>query len=273
MARIMKPDVMTPRQVRGHATAEGRSTIRRVLTILSAFSGQHERLSLADLDRITGLPKPSLHRLCGQLVEEGALERGADGRYQVGARMWLIGSGVPMIRMLREIAPQFMATVSAYVPGDVLLMTRQGLEVLVISRLSGRDPGLTGVQGGRPLTESAAGLVMLAHAGAEVRETAMRGSQVRGRITSCELRTALDVVRQRGYARTPVPGFSDRSELSVPIRDGAQVSAAMSVIVRTEWPIGPPVAALRLAGEGIGSRMRCDGDEKRLLSRGASQHH
>ncbi|AJE80399.1 transcriptional regulator, IclR family [Streptomyces albus] len=256
---------MRPGTLDREEPAEGRSTIRRALTILSAFSERRERLSLADLDRLTGLPKPSLHRLCGQLVEEGALVRGADGRYQIGTRMWLIGSGVPMIRVLREVAPRYMATLGTAVPGEVLLMIRQGYEVLGVSRVGGQGPGAGRIARRTSLTESAAGLVMLAYADPDTADAVLR--EASGRIGSCALRSALEGVRRRGYARKELRASADHAELSVPIWDGSRhVVAAMSVVVRAGSPTVPALLALRRAGEGIGGCLPCGDDEKVTLS-------
>ena len=67
--------------------------IGRAFAVLAAFDDQRLSVSLGDLARRTGLPKGSLHRLCAQLVQQGAIERTAHG-YRLGFRLFELGSRV-----------------------------------------------------------------------------------------------------------------------------------------------------------------------------------
>ncbi len=59
-------------------------------------------LTVTELARRTGLPLTTTHRLAGELVAGGALERGEDGRYRIGLRLWEIASLAPRGLGLRE---------------------------------------------------------------------------------------------------------------------------------------------------------------------------
>ncbi|MDW5376690.1 helix-turn-helix domain-containing protein [Halomonas sp. HP20-15] len=58
--------------------------VERALTILDAFDSPQERFSLADLAGVTGFYKSTLLRLLGSLERYDYVQRGSDGRYQLG---------------------------------------------------------------------------------------------------------------------------------------------------------------------------------------------
>jgi len=78
----------------------GRSVTSRVLSVLDAFSGDRRRLSLSEISRRTGMPLGTTHRLVGELVAWGALERDG-GRYQIGAHLLEIAALAPRNREVR----------------------------------------------------------------------------------------------------------------------------------------------------------------------------
>jgi DNA-binding IclR family transcriptional regulator len=53
-----------------------RSIVRRAFRLLGASGAGDRALTLAELATRTGIPKPSVHRLAGELLGLGALERG-----------------------------------------------------------------------------------------------------------------------------------------------------------------------------------------------------
>ena len=67
----------------------------KVLALLDAFSPATPALTLSELARRTGLPLPTVYRRAAELVAWGALERGDDGRYRIGLRLWEVGSLAP----------------------------------------------------------------------------------------------------------------------------------------------------------------------------------
>src|SRR5438874_738161 len=92
----------------GNAREIGRTTSSRLLAVLGAFSAASSVLTLSEIARGSGLPVATAHRLVGELVEWGALERRSGGRYQVGLRLWEIGCLAPQQRDLRSVALPFM---------------------------------------------------------------------------------------------------------------------------------------------------------------------
>ena len=107
-----------------------------------------------------------------ELVGWGALERGADGRYRIGLRLWEIASLAPRGLGLREAAMPFLEDLYEVTHENVQLAVREGLEVVFVERIAGRKavPVLTRVGGRFALHATGVGLVLLAHAPAEIQE-------------------------------------------------------------------------------------------------------
>lgn len=66
-------------------------SVERAMSILSAFSGQRRRMTLADLAEETGLHKSTVLRQANSMLLYGFLTRDTDGRYGIGASVWRLG--------------------------------------------------------------------------------------------------------------------------------------------------------------------------------------
>lgn len=72
----------------GDAARPGIEVINRAVDILAAFArGAEMTLSLAEIARRTGLPKPTIHRLLAALDVVGLVVR-TDHGYQLGIRLF-----------------------------------------------------------------------------------------------------------------------------------------------------------------------------------------
>ncbi len=80
-----------------------RSVLARGLSLLDAFGSADTELTLTELAARTGLPKPTAHRLLGELVRWGGVERTANG-YRLSMRLFVLGQRAPRPRGLREAA-------------------------------------------------------------------------------------------------------------------------------------------------------------------------
>jgi DNA-binding IclR family transcriptional regulator len=229
--------VSAPR--RGRPTGPTGPVVGRALHLLGAFDADHRELTLSELARRADLPLSTAHRLLNEFCEWGAVERGEDGLYRIGLRLWELGSLAPRGPGLREAALPFLEDLSLVTRENVQLAVREGTEVVFVERIagSGAVPVLTRVGGRFALTATGVGLVLLAHAPVEVQEEVL-GSPI-DRYTE---RTVTDPVRlRRMLAETRSNGFSisdrqvtmDALSVGAPIRDrqGAVV-AAVSLVVR-----------------------------------------
>ncbi len=135
----------------------------RAFTILGAYGPADRRLTLAEITRRTGIPKPTVHRLAGELLALGALE-GEHGVYRLGMRMFEFGQLVPGQRDLREAALPFMEDLYEAAHETVHLAVLDGTDVLYIEKISGHRRVAAGSRiGGRlPAHCTAVGKALLA---------------------------------------------------------------------------------------------------------------
>lgn len=141
-------------------------TVGRALTILGAFAAEPDHgLTVSGVAERTGLPMSTVHRLCGQLEREHVLERSPNGRYRVGLRLWELGLLAPRSQGLREIALPYLEDLYAVTHQHVQLVVLDGVDAVVVERLSARDAvRLAGRAGGRlPVHATSGGVVLLAH--------------------------------------------------------------------------------------------------------------
>jgi DNA-binding IclR family transcriptional regulator len=235
------------------------SVTARVLAILDAFTPSCPALSLSDISRRTGLPPATAHRLVGELTRWGALERDEHGVYRIGLRLWEVAALAPRGLGLRETAMPFLEDLYEATHQNVQLAVLEGLEVLYVERIAGRDAVhvYTRVGGRFPAHATGVGLAILAYSDPEVQERAIEGPLQRftGKTiaTGAELRRVLAEVRRTGLAVSD--GQVELIALSVaaPVfgRDD-RVAAAVSVVVPSDdydWRVLAP--AVRAAARGI----------------------
>ena len=224
---------------RGRPAGPTGPVIGRALHLLDAFGPRRRELTLSEIARRTGVPLSTAHRLIRELCEWGAVERGDDGLYRVGLRLWEIGSLAPRGPGLREAALPFLEDLSQITRENVQLAVREGAEVVFIERIagSGAVPVLTRVGGRFALTATGVGLVLLAHAPVDVQEQVLSGPVERytsKTVTDpAQLRRMLADVRSSGFSVSDRQVTMDTLSVGAPIHDRhGQVVAAVSLVVR-----------------------------------------
>jgi len=98
-------------------------SVERAMSILSAFSSQRRRMTLAELAEETGLHKSTVLRQAKSMLLYGFLSRDSDGRYGIGASVWRLGlvfrqdyqNGATIRPVLRDLVAQTGETASFYV--------------------------------------------------------------------------------------------------------------------------------------------------------------
>jgi DNA-binding IclR family transcriptional regulator len=249
----------------GRGTTPGRSVTSRALAILDAFSAAGPRLSLSEIAERSGTPLATAHRLLGELTEWGALTRRADGRYEIGRKLWDLGLLAPVQLELRQVAAPFLSDVHTTIRDTVHLAVRDGSFALYVERISGREsvPVVSSVGSRLPLHATGVGKVLLAAAPPDVEQEVLRSLTRITRNTVVEpgrLRRELAEVRRRRYARTSEEMSAGAASLAVPVqvegRSGPVVVAALGIVV-------PPhrrdllrlVPVLEVAARGIGREL------------------
>lgn len=223
---------------RGRPIGATGPVLTRALRLLDAFGPACPEMTLSQIARSAGVPLSTAHRLLGELVDWGALEKDESGRYRIGLRLWELAALAPRGTGLRERALPFLEDLCQISRENAQLAVREGTEVVFVERIagSGAVPVLTRVGGRFALTATGVGLVLLAHAPSDVQEEVLAGPIER----YTEL-TVTDPARLRGMlADVRVNGFSisdrqvttDALSVGAPVYDGRrQVIAAVSLVV------------------------------------------
>jgi DNA-binding IclR family transcriptional regulator len=222
----------------GEQDVAGRTVLGRALALLGAFErAPDRRQTLTELAATTGLPLTTVHRLCAELTRQGVLERGADGRFGVGLKLWELGMLAPRAHGLREAALPFLEDLYEVTHENVQLVVLDGTEAVVVERLRARNAvRLVSRAGGRlPIHATSGGLVLLAHAG----EDAVRAVVAAGlppyspsTITTEEaIRAALALARRQGWLELRDHLTVGSTSLAAPvIVKGRGAVAAVSVV-------------------------------------------
>ena len=115
------------------AAGYGASAIGRMTQILDAF-GEDTELGQTDLVERTFLPKATIHRTVGLLVEFGWLQRLGD-RYRLGTRLFEMGGRVATTSRLREAAIPYLEDLYEVTHEIVNLGVLDGTEVIYIEKI------------------------------------------------------------------------------------------------------------------------------------------
>jgi DNA-binding IclR family transcriptional regulator len=241
----------------GNSSTPGSTVTSRALALLGAFDEHHRRLTLTDLAERAALPMPTAHRLLGELVAWGALTRTGTGHYAVGRRLWDLGLLAPVQTGLRELASPYLHDLYGATLATVHLAVRDDTEVLYVDRLAGHAsvPVVSSIGSRLPLHSTGVGKVLLAHAPGDVQQRVLSDLP---RITPYTitqpglLRRQLGRVQRDGYAVTTEEMSLGACSIAVPIRRGADVVAALGIVVPSLKDRAKLVGAMQVAARGIG---------------------
>lgn len=246
----------------GNSGATGVTVTSRVMALLGAFDEQHRRLSLTELSERAAIPRPTAHRLIGELVAAGALARRADGAYVVGRRLWDIGLLAPVEAGLRQVAEPFLHDIHAATRATVHLAVRDGDRVLYLERMRGRAsvPVVSSVGSTLPLHCTGVGKILLAHAPEQVQRGVLLNLTRRTPFTITHAGVLADQLaraRRDGYATTQEEMTLGACSVAVPVRrsDGEVVAAIGVVVANLRRDRARHVAALQVAAQGIGRQL------------------
>lgn len=236
----------------GNAGEPGRSVLSRAAALLRAFDDDHLQLTLSELSERAGLPLTTAHRLAGELVTLGLLERDERG-YRVGLEAFGIGVQAPAYARVRRLALPFMSELSAQTGENVQLATLDGDAVVYLERTVGRrSVPLVSYPGSRlPLHATGVGKALLASMPDDdvrrVLSQPLTRFTPRTIIAPGALLREVRAIRERGFAFTKeevsLGSFSVAQVLSAtPYGMRLAVGVTVRRIVRT-----PAAVAARLA--------------------------
>jgi DNA-binding IclR family transcriptional regulator len=237
----------------------GESVLHKHLRILDAFDPLHPFLALSEIADAAGLARSSAHRLVGELEREGLLERQQDRTYRLGVRLWEFASRTPGAVGLRELARPWLGAVHTRIRQHTQLGVLAGTDVLFVERMSapGAVVNATLIGGRIPLPVSSSGIILLAHAGAEVVDEVVSIGWERHTAATVadghELRTRIARARADGYAVLSGHIHHESRGVAVPVRgaDGSVIAALGVVIPNDGTSPAAVVETLAVAATGI----------------------
>jgi IclR family acetate operon transcriptional repressor len=135
----------------------------RLAAILDALAEQGE-LSIPDIARITGLPRPSVYRLLDSLMQLGMVKETERGTVNLGTRLLELGDRAAEARPEVRASATAMKALLQETGQTVFISIRQGWQALCVSWLPGRDVALTAQRPGMrfPLNAGAASRAIFA---------------------------------------------------------------------------------------------------------------
>jgi DNA-binding IclR family transcriptional regulator len=230
--RVLVDDAVAGRSGR----AGGPSVLDRALLVLETCAASYRPLTLVELVQRTGLPKTTLHRMCGKLVELGMLDR-LDQRYRIGTKVFALGSMNPSLRNLRAAAMPHLHELVERTGWATNLAVLAGDRALIVEEVfAGQARAMRRMIGGRlPLYATAVGKALLSGFSDEALEEVLDRRRLRRytRTTVVRpslLRSQLAQVRRTGIAFSYEEWALGTSGVAAPVLVGGEVIAAVAVV-------------------------------------------
>lgn len=185
--------------------------VGRVGAVVRAISGHEPDGALtAEIARETGLARPTTHRLLRSLQAEGLTDRAPDGRWLLGAELYLLGAAAARRYDVTALAQPFVRKLAVDTGESAFFSVRRGDETVCLLREDGSFPLRSHVlhEGIRfPLGVASAGLAILAFLPPSEMDRYLAGADLvptYGATHAADvLRGRLEDTRQDGYAVNP----------------------------------------------------------------------
>jgi DNA-binding IclR family transcriptional regulator len=245
---------MLRRQYHYMNNSSGVGVLDKAVSVLAAV--ESGPATLAQLVEVTGLARPTTHRIAVALERHRLLARDIQGRFVLGPRITELASSAGEDRLLAVAQP--VLNHLRDLTGESAQLYRRQSDVRVCVAAAERASGLRDtvpVGSALPMTAGSAAQVLLAWEEAERMHRGLRGAK----FTAATLAT----VRRRGWAASASEREVGVASVSAPIRGPqGRVLAAVSVSGPIERLGRSPgrlhAAAVVSAGEKISDLLRAD---------------
>ncbi len=150
--------------IHGLATIDGDTPALRLFALLELICSKDEFVSLQGLVAETGLPKPTVHRMLGQLESGGLLTRQNDGRlYGTGARLRGLAENILINATQHGARHAVLKHLVDQVGESCNVTALSGNEVVYLDRVETREPLRFYLRAGSrvPVHASASGKMIL----------------------------------------------------------------------------------------------------------------
>lgn len=193
-----------------------------LLRVLSVAGVNGRRL--VDLQRETGLSKPTVHRILDTLRQHHWIEQVEETRlYRLGPGLGALGwVASRQLQDLRELAEDDMLAVAERTGDTTFLIVRSGYEGVCIDRQSGAYPVkafTVDVGTRRPLGVGAGGIAVLAAMDATESAAILQELKPRLGVTAAQVHQAVSLARDKGYAYSDGLVLAGVRGLAVPLID------------------------------------------------------
>jgi len=218
----------------------GDTNAERFVRVLETFTDARTVQTATEIGRRANLPSSTAHRIVGELIRSGLLERDESHRVRIGFRLWELTTRSSRALRLRQTALPWMERVQARVQEHTQLVVLEQEEALCVERLSAQGAGenITRIAGRLPLHASSSGLVLLAFAERELqRQVLARPLRKLAPDTVTDparLRPLLATVRRQGHVIAPGYVSPVSTGVATPIRDrtGAVIASLSAILPR-----------------------------------------
>ena len=230
----------------GRATRNGAQAIHRAMSVLrTVAAAQASGCGLQEIARVTGLSRPTAHRILNALASEGFVEQ------HPRSRRYTIGEQIPMLALARAKKSALLSASETYIDriaheiGEATFLTiRTGDDTLCLARRLGSYPiQVLAIEVGarRPLGASASGIAIIAGMSPEEAAATMARNEHRLanlRIGAPALEQRVADARRRGYAFADPGIVPGTKALSVAITDaiGTSLGALTVAAIRQRIP-------------------------------------
>lgn len=216
--------------------SEGPKALVKGLLILQEIAEHRDGLSLADINRLTAIPKPTVLRLVQPLLDHRLLQLDAEGNYRLGAQCLVLGTSFIEGVDLRAEALDVLADLVSHAGETCHLGVLDGVRVVYIEKVESSHAVRMHSQIGRtnPAYCTGLGKAMLSHAPDDtVEQVIAAGLEPRTPQTITDaavLRTDLRAARERGFAIDDVENEEGIRCVASPVLDArGRVVAGISI--------------------------------------------
>ncbi len=235
------------------------SAIARSFGVLRYCAEQNGPASIKELVQATGLPQPTVWRICHTLIRLGYLQRVGEGRVTPALPLLALGYAASSGKSLVHLARPLMEELARKFNGAVSLSVRDGLQMVFLERVEGGQMIFSELRAGSrvSLASSASGWAQMAGASEAHRKELLKMVQARmpteyQRVQQA-LGAALKAFREKGLVVNIGMLHPEVNAIGVPV--GALEGAPVAALTfggprvqfspdRLEDEIGPALKAL-----------------------------
>jgi DNA-binding IclR family transcriptional regulator len=217
---------------------EGSQTVSRAMELLRLLAcGQEQGVRLTDLVQMSGLNRPTVHRLLKTLIAEGVAEQDSVTRkYLIGHDIGLLGLARGKQTRIEKIAEPYLLELAEQTGDTVFLSIRNRQDSVCISRHTGHHPiQVLSIEVGirRPLGIGVSGIALLSCLSIEESEKLISLNKTRLHAlgdSEIRVRDRVEGARLHGYAYVERGLMQGTSAIAIPIQNNFETPTAAITI-------------------------------------------